>query len=420
MPPSSSEIAFDLHAGLTEYDVPELMELRLVGMAATLAIHIKGLAPIPIEVLRAVSGLYWGIQSYALDGALKILREAGFVRLIGTPRTETVVPEIPIFETVYGTLDDYVRSEVKLNEHEQTAIALLRELQDAPRNRDALFNEMRPEKAVFARTLEIGRVSGIISEHTARGRPILISPFYFADNLDGLADLAASHGASTIAQTLSNVKANQGWPLSLVRSRKSIGGVAITADELAVVEKLAAEGIIKPPTVAFGAKRESFVFTPQPGRTRLNASKKQIYERAMALISAVRKGQLMASRYPIRLPVALLRKLRDRGYVAANSEAELQYANLVTLLVGKLRPQGNGHVFELNKTPENTEALNLAIRLLSSGDMAGTEIDDGARLALTKDEKYIQSLQASRDLRRAPQAMQNKEVEHEFQLLLNL
>lgn len=389
-------------------------------MAATLAIHIKGLASIPIEVLRGVCNIYWGIPSFALEKVLEILRDAGFVRLVGSPRVERVIPEIPIFETVYGTLDSYAQSEIHLNEHEETAISILRHLHDAPRNRDTVFNDLGADKQVFARTLQIGKRSGIISEHTARGRPILISPFYFTDNLDGLADLAASHGATTIAETLKRVKSAQGWPLSLVRKRKEIGHSSLSTDQLAVVEKLAAEGIIKPPTVTFGASAESFVFTPQPGPTRLNASKKQIYERAMALISAVRKGQLMATRYPIRFPVTLLSRLRDRGYVAANSEAQLQYANLVTLLVGKLRPSGTGHIFELNKTPENLEALNLAIRLLRTGDLSGAEIDDDARLALTKDERYIQSLQASRDLRKAPISIRSEEIEHEFQLLLNI
>ena len=62
--------------------------------------------------------------------------------------------------------------------------------------------------------------AGFVSSHKARGKDILISPFYFADNLDGLADAAAQSGASAITSVLKKVKDNQGWPLSLVGSTK--------------------------------------------------------------------------------------------------------------------------------------------------------------------------------------------------------
>ena len=41
----------------------------------------------------------------------------------------------------------------------------------------------------------------------------------------------------------------------------------------------------------------------------------------MALISAVRKGQLLPNEYKIRLPVRILEVFRDRGYVGSSSEA---------------------------------------------------------------------------------------------------
>ena len=42
-----AEFAFDLHTGLSSYEVPEFDDLKLIGMAATLSIHIKGLGEIP-------------------------------------------------------------------------------------------------------------------------------------------------------------------------------------------------------------------------------------------------------------------------------------------------------------------------------------------------------------------------------------
>lgn len=414
-----AELAFDLHAGLADLDVPDFDDLKTVGMAATLAIHIRGLGAIPFEVLRGVSNYYWGIPAAALEKVLRLLVDVDFVRLVERGRKiEQIIPQIPVFESVYAGISDFARSELSFNEHESTAVAILSRLRDAPQNRDALLNSLGAEKHVFDRTLDIGQRSGIVSQHRARGRPILISPFYFADNLDALADAAAAHGANNIRSALATVKANQGWPMSLVASTGEIGGTALSKVEAELVKLLATEGVMKPPTVQFGLRSESFVFTPQPGPTRLSAAKKQIYERAMALIAAVRKGQLLPTQFAIRSPIAILRGLRDRGFIASNSEAFTQYHNLVVLLVGTLKPVGNRFAFHLNPTPENKAALDLAIRLLQDGSTAGMEVDDNARLALTKDERYVQSLVSSRDLRSAAKSVMSPEARDEFERLL--
>ena len=88
---------------------------------------------------------------------------------------------------------------------------------------------------MFERCIQLGNESGIVSSHKARGKDILISPFYFADNLDSLADAAASSGASAISSVLKKVKDNQGWPLSLVGLHKEIGGVKLSPTEVATL-----------------------------------------------------------------------------------------------------------------------------------------------------------------------------------------
>ena len=142
----------------------------------------------------------------------------------------------------------------------------------------------------------------------------------------------------------------------------------------------------------------------------------------MALIAAVRKGQLLADVYRIRSPVAILQALRDRGYLGANSEARDQYRNLMVLKVATLKPVSSTQwQLHLHKTSENEEALNLAIRLLQSGDLSGMEVDQSARIALTKDEEYIQSLISASELKKREHEINNPEAEHEFeQLMLNL
>ncbi len=232
-----------------------------------------------------------------------------------------VIPNIPVFDEVYSGIGNYIASECQFNEHEQTVLSILENLQDAPANRDTLLSNLGADQHVFKRTIDIGEKSGLISSHLARGRNILISPVYFADNLDGLADAAVAAGATNLKSTLKHLKGNQGWPMSLALNEGRIGTVTLNQVEKSLVEKLSAEGMIKPPTIKFGEKSESFMFTPRPGGAKLNAANREIYERAMALIAAVRKGQLLPDRYQIKYPLKILEALRDKGYLGSNSEA---------------------------------------------------------------------------------------------------
>ena len=418
-----AEYAFDLHAGLATHRVSEFNDLKLIGMAATLSIHIRGLGEINYEVLRKVSDHLMAIPSMVLERVLEVLYHINFVTLVRSGKRITgVIPKIPAFDDIYEEIGNYASSECCLNSHEQATLQILEVLQKSPVNKDALYNNLGIERPVFDRCITLGNKSGILSEHQARGRRILISPFYFSDNLDALADTAASVGSNAIKNTLDKMKNNQGWPLSVVINTMEIGGKKLNQTEFELIKKLAMEGIVKPPIIKFANKTESFLFTPKPGNTRLNAANREIYERAMALISTVRKGQLLADEIKIKSPFQILQALRIRGHLGANSEARDQYRNLVVLKVATLKPvASNMWELHLHKTPENEEALELAINLLKTGELARMEIDQRARIALTKDEEYIQSLISACELKRRVREIKHPEAEHEFeQLLLKL
>jgi hypothetical protein len=419
----TAEFAYDLHAGLSALQVPEFDQIQIVGMAATLAIHLKGLGDVDYEVLRKVSDHFMSIPSYALKPVLDVLAEIEFVRLFTTGKTiSKVTPNIPAFENVYDGIGAYADTELTLNGYEQATLAILRSLYKSPKNKDALYQSLGIDKPVFDRCVTLSSESGIVAQHRARGRSILVSPYYFADNLEGLADLVAGAGATALESTLNKVKANQGWPLSLIAGTGEIGGYKLSTTEAQLVEKLASEGIVKPPTIRFGGKTESFLFTPKPGGTRLNAANREIYERAMALISAVRKGQLLPNAYRIRAPVLILEKLRESGHLRSSSEARDQYHNLVVLRVAHLKQTSpNRWELHLNRTDENEAALKLAIELLRSGTLSNMEVDQDARIALSKDEEYVQSLISSAELRKRQKQVTDAQAAYEFeQLILKL
>lgn len=416
----TAEFAYDLHTGLSSLQIAEFDDLQTIGMAATLSIHIKSLGEIEYEVLRKVSDHFMAIPSFALEKVLRVLAEVGFVRLVEKgKRIEKIIPNIPLFDDVYQKIGDYADSQCTLNAHEQATMLLLGELYNAPGNKDAIRNKLGIENVVFERCVELGDRSGIVSSHRARGKDILISPFYFADNLETLADAAAQSGASTISSTLQKVKDNQGWPLSLVVATNEIGGVKLSTTEVALIQKLSTEGVIKPPTIKFGTSQESFVFTPRPGSGRLNAANREIYERAMALIAAVRKGQLLPGAYRINSPVRILEVFRDRGFIGSNSEAGSQYHNLVVLRVGRLvETTPSRWQLHLIRTPENESSLTLAIQILRTGALAGMEVNEEARIALSKDETYIQSLISSSEMRQRKKQVEDRQAVFEFEQMI--
>lgn len=413
------ELAHDVQSGLANVEVPDFDRMRIMGMAASLAIHIRGLGEINYEILRKVSSHYFKIPSGQLKEVIEVLGEIEYLQIVKSGKTITaIIPDVPRFKDVYEGVGDYF-SFSELNEHEQGTLLILSELQKRPENRDSLIHTTGMNKAMLDRCEDIGTTGHYLKSFRARGKDILISPFYFADNLGSLADITAKIGAKDIQVVIEIIKNNQGWPLSIIKSRLEVGGTTLTPAQNKLLVYLCSEGILKPPSIYFNTQRETFVFTPAPGSARLDASNREVYERAMALVSCVRKGQLLADRYRIKFPVALLRSLQDKGYLGANSEAVNQYRNLVALKVGTLKKITSSRwQFCLIRTEENVESLRLAISLLSTGELANLEVNQEARLAFSSDESYIQSVISSAELKVREKVSLEAETADQFEQLM--
>jgi hypothetical protein len=76
-----------------------------------------------------------------------------------------------------------------------------------------------------------------------------------------------------------------------------------------------------------------------PGKARMSGANREIYEKAMALAAAVRKGQLLPEAYRIRSPQALLTALEERKSIKANTEAAHQYRNLPLSEMAEREPE---------------------------------------------------------------------------------
>ena len=219
--------------------------------------------------------------------------------------------------------------------------------------------------------------------------------------MEGLLDIAARGDAPSVRKLLQLISKNQGLPLSSIIKEQSLGGTQLSPDEISLLQGLAQEGIIKPPSIIRPNKKEEhFIFTPAPGKARLSTANREIYEKGMAIAAAVRKGQLLPEAYRIHSPQALLYQLRERKWIGANTEAAHQYRNLAVLGVGRLeRISGGFHRFHLIDVPENVEAVDIAKTLLQGERPADMEQDKDARLLLSESDSYVKSHLSSATLR---------------------
>lgn len=420
---SPSELAARCHeiqTGLGTTEVPEFDQLLLVGMAIRLALHIRGLPAIQYEVLKLVAYHFLGISAVALRSVLDLLAEVEFVKLGTEGRTiKTVLPNVPYYEDLYRTLGEYA-NDSGFNDAEQLSIELVHRLSKSPEKLDALRNALGVDKQLFKRAISVGQEGAYLKIIRARGRDIIFSPTYFSENEELFADAVASGGANTIKKLLNAIRSAQGYPLTLVENKKRIGDVTLTNEEVHFLIRIAQDGMVKPPSIRTAHAGENFfLFTPTPSGAALAATKRDIYEKAMAIVAAVRQGQYLPKLYAIREPGAVLYTLRrDLKLGRATTEAAYQYQNLVHLRVAQLIDVGHGYKeLRIVDTEENREALNIAYALVNEGVASGIEVDSAAREALQQDQTYVESLIASAKLQKTKQVMITEEQQEQLNFL---
>lgn len=411
---------YDITTALAGKNIPEFEFLPRIGMMVNLALHLRGLPLLEYEKLKLVSDYYFKIPPILLKDILISLEEIEFVKLYTQKSTiKQVQPQVPFFDDIYSVVGDYASTTLDFNEPEQLALRILSELTNSPTERSNIYS-LGAEKRIVDRNLQFGTEGGYIMSKRARGREILISPLFFSENADVFADLTAKSGANTIKKVLELVKNAQGWPLSIIEQTMSINGQPITPNELQILKRLAQDGAVKPPAITTNhAGQNFFLFTPTPGSSKLNPTNREIYERAMALLASVRQGQLLANRYPIKWPLAILNSLKRDGWLRPTSETYAQYHQLAVLKVGRLeKTSSNRYKFVLIDSEENKRALDLAIELLTEGSLSDMEIDQEARIALQQDQTYIESIVSSARLRETETVSLDEEAKEELDNLL--
>lgn len=423
MKAKSAEIAARCHevqTGLGSTNVPEFDNVTLIGMAVRLALHIRGLPAISFEIVKLVGYHFLGIPTLAIKQVLELLAEIEFVRLGTEGKTiKTVLPDVPYYEELYNELGDYAIYN-GFNEAEELTLELMQKLSRAPHKMDTLRNELGVDKFLFKRAIEVGQEGSYFRICRARGRDVLLTPTYFSENPELFADAVAGAGSDQVAKLLEAIKGAQGYPLALIEKSKKIGGIDVSDEEIRLLTRLAQEGAVKPPSIQTEHAGENyFLFTPTPSGAALSPTKRDIYEKAMAIVAAIRQGQFLPRRYAIKSPGAVLYTLRrDLKLGKATTEATQQYRNLVRLRVAQLVDVGHGYSeLRIIDTEENLEALTIAYTLVDAGIAAGTEIDSDARNALQQDQEYVESLVSSAKLKKSRQVPLSEHQQEQLEMI---
>ena len=404
----------DITLSLAGRDSGDFEELLILGMAVRLALHLRGVQAVGYEVLRQIALHLLHIPATSLRRVLETLAEAEFIRLDQEGKTiKAVVPTVPYYDDLFEGVGEIAKAR-QLSEAESLTLALIERLSQAPTAKETFYN-IGAERKLVNRVIGVGNEGGYIIGRRARGRDMLVSPLYFQEHADAFADIAAGAGSGNVATVITALSRNQGWPLAIAKGSSRIGETTLTQAQLKIVLALAGEGFAPPPAIRTSYAGENFfLFSPKPGLRPLTPAKKTVYEAAMAIVAAVRQGQLLPRRFAIRWPVTLLTRLRDRKFLRANTEALEQYQKLVVLRLGRLVNIGGQWArFELIETVENLEAVEMAIALMK-GEGAAPQPDEDVVLAFQKGDLYVESVLGRQKLKEQERVELDPETQDEI------
>jgi hypothetical protein len=410
----------EIQLTIRDKEISRFETIPEIGMAVQLALHIRGLPLIDYDLLKLIATSFLGISRFAIDRIAYLLAEIEFIRIqkSGT-KIIAILPTVPYFDQLYEGIGEYMSSEAKPNEFEELALAIVDKLAESPQNIDSLVN-LFGGGSELTNVVDVGTRASFLISRRIRGRNILLSPTYFSENVEIFADQVAATGANTVKNTLALIRSAQGWPLSLIESTGEINGTKISKDDLQLIKRLAQDGAVKPPTVTTSHSGENaFIFTPTPTSASITPLRRDLYEKSMAIVAAIRQGQLLPNRYRIRSPGAVLYKLKSELQLAPTSDYAEQYQNLVYLRLAYLEKQDRGFVqLKIIDTPENREALKIAYDLVSDGETSNLSVDPEVTKAFAGDQAYVESLIGSKNMREKETITLSEDNQLQLELLL--
>jgi hypothetical protein len=338
----------------------EFADTLLLGKAANLGLHLRGLNVVPYDGLRYVAGEV-GVRATELQTVLRELEEIGWVRLVGSgtdiKRVEVLVPSLRDgFDTIGARWRDLGPSEI-----EQASVAILAETIARPIDLVELEQRHGLTGDVSRVVVEVGETGTYLKRYRLDdGGRILYSPLYGDNNPEKAHALVKKYGDLEVTALVGRVDAKQGIPYKHLPE-----------------EPLLREAILAGLVLAPSVREECFLFTPQQGTA---PEETVVLDKARAILACVRYGQHFAGITRIFSPRAIIGKLVDKKQLAPHSEHAEQYGLLVKKGVGQVERVGTRWQFSIIDTEDNMKALRTARDLLDTGTGVSQAVDDSIRL----------------------------------------
>jgi hypothetical protein len=348
--------AQDVQAGLRDVLDPIVQSTipvtRQIGMAALLAVHIRGLERITnILALNAVASNL-GIRGSELNMVLQILEEAGWIR--ATPNVwscHQIDENIPHFQELYRTLGQQW-SDRKPGELEAATLGLIQSLSTVPHPMDSVVRTTGLATDVIRTIVDIGELGGYFRTDSSPrdGQEILYTPLFIDEHPENLLNCIAKHH-----EQYGEIK-------DILHQAQSCPGIAVSslARSHPLVAEMVNSNVLSAPAVDSSGGRQHFLF---PHIRTPNS--KVVLDKARFIVACVRYGQRFSTITKVGDPVEVLTRLKQYKMIGRtpHSNIHTQYGPAADAGLGYFQDHGGRFSFHLYETQENLEAIDLAIAM---------------------------------------------------------
>ena len=349
----------DIHSGLYNYQ-DEIIDLKLrntilVGKAASLASHLRG-----VQVVEKFDGLIvlaskLGISSTELQPVLEILDEIEYIKIIG-PKRNPLKIEVLInkFDTAFDRLGDTWKN-CNPAEFEQKTVELVNNLtkssmyvNEALENYDISDNEIDT-------MYQIGKQGGFLDEfvNEKTKEKVIFSPIYMEENPKKVMEFLSSHNEDSVNNAMKLLENMPGYPVS-----------DLTRVENEIVLEMLNKNIVQTPAITASGGKVNFMFSPFT-----ESHDKQMLKHARYVVAAVRYGQRFSNYSKLFSPMLFLNQLTDKGFIGKtpHSDIEAQYGVLRDCGLGRIEEVYSGRYrFYLADTEYAKNVVKLAKKILFS------------------------------------------------------
>lgn len=178
--------SLDIQTGLYKYSDPildlKIGETILIGKAASLASHLRGIQVIEdYEALKALASKL-GINATELLSVLEILHEIEYIRIIGNKRKPSKIEVlITIFEETYDLLGEKWKDD-NPDEFEKKMVEIINDLSNYRVSQQEIISRYDLKSEDIDIITHIGQNGGFLDTYLGDGDNYLFSPIYMEEN----------------------------------------------------------------------------------------------------------------------------------------------------------------------------------------------------------------------------------------------